>query len=257
MKECVIEKNNLRVIRFESMTRIPFIEHCFTTKTNNLGKDGFAYLRGNDDLARLSYEALGLKGYSVAFSRQSHTNHVAVLKTVADVNALNESNLAVDGLVTDLVNVALFTVYADCTPIYAIDLKKRVIGLAHSGWKGTLAQIGPEMVKQMQIHYGTELQDLCITLGPSISEEAFEVGEDVSDAFCKAFGVEEILYTGYEKPHIHVRHAIKKSLMNYGLQSEQIHLSDSCTYRDNHLFYSHRRDGQPTGRMAAILVRKE
>ena len=59
-----------------------------------------------------------------------------------------------DGLVTDEPDVVLVTYYADCVPLYFLDPEKRVIGLAHGGWRGTAGRIGRKMVDKMKAEYG-------------------------------------------------------------------------------------------------------
>lgn len=247
-----------RVIHFESMTRIPFINHFFTLRHNGLGCSGFGYLKQMNAEAESGLNALGLNGCAVAFTRQAHTDQVLVVETLEDVKRINALQTPFDGLITQLVNVALFTVYADCTPVYAVDLKTRAIGIVHSGWRGTVKGIAPKMIRLMQKHYGTELKDLAIVIGPSIGVGHFEVGTEVVEAFVEAFGqIEGMVETDHIKPHINVRIAIEASLLKMGIGKQQIEVSDRCTYQEAEDFYSYRRQGQEAGRMAAVLVRIE
>lgn len=247
-----------RVIQFESLTRISFVSHFFTTRTYGLGKEGFKYLRFQGSRRDITLDDLDLTRYTIAFSRQAHTDRVVDLKTLEDVEQLNNSDEPVDALITQLKNVALFTVYADCTPVYVVDRVKKVIGLAHSGWRGTVGRIAPKMIAMMQEHYGTELKDLAVVLGPSISMPCFEVGEEVREQFEEQFGpVEGMVDLSYDKPHVDVRKGIEASLLKMGIHKEQIEISTYCTYTESETFYSYRRDGQTAGRMAAVLIRTE
>ncbi len=258
MKENQNLNQKIRVIHFESMTRIPFIEHFFTTRHADLGKKGFRYLRTNSPDAKQTLCNLGLQGKTMAFTQQAHTDHITVLKTMEDVEALSASDEPLDGLVTQLKNVALFTVYADCTPVYAVDVALKVIGLVHSGWRGTVQGIAPKMIGLMQTHYGSALNDIQIVIGPSIGVLNFEVGEEVVARFEATFGVdEEIVHGGFRKPHIDVRKAIEKSLLKCGILKQNIQVSSQCTFAEEENFYSYRREGQEAGRMAAVLVLTE
>jgi len=244
-----------RVIHFESMTRIPFIKHFFTLKHNGFGQSGFGYLRKSNPETDGAFKALGLEGCSVAFTKQAHTDDIQIIETLDDVHTVNASEAPFDGLMTRLAHVALWTVYADCTPVY---LKTRAIGIVHSGWRGTVKGIAPKLIQMMQVHYGTDIKDLAIVIGPSIGVEHFEVGQEVVDAYVEAFGhVDGMIDEGYVKPHIDVRIAIEASLLRIGVTKQQIELSDHCTFDEADDFYSYRRQGQEAGRMAAVLMRTE
>lgn len=261
MVNMVVQKGSIpeaRVIHFESMTRIPFIKHFFTLSHDGFGKSGFGYLKQNGPEAEATFKALDLSGCRVAFTKQAHTDEIRIIETLDDVLNFNRSVTPFDGLMTQLSHVALWTVYADCTPVYVVDLKTRAIGIVHSGWRGTVKGIAPRLIRMMQTHYGTMLEDLAIVIGPSIGVEHFEVGPEVVDAFIETFGpIEGMIDYGYTKPHIHVRLAIEASLLKMGIEKQQIEVSDLCTYEDAKDFYSYRRQGQEAGRMAAVLMRTE
>lgn len=247
-----------RVIHFESMTRIPFIKHFFTLRHNGLGQSGFGYLKQDSSETLATFKALGLADCTVAFTKQAHTDEIKIIETLEDAIDFNQSEEPFDGLMTQLVNVALWTVYADCTPVYVVDLKTRAIGIVHSGWRGTVKEIAPKLIQMMQGRYGTDIKDLAIVIGPSIGVEHFEVGQEVVDAYVEAFGqIEGMIDYSYTKPHIHVRLAIEASLLKLGIEKQQIEISDRCTYTEADDFYCFRRQGQEAGRMAAVLMRTE
>lgn len=92
----------------------------------------------------------------------------------------------VDGLVTKERRLALVTGHADCNAVFFFDPAKQVIGLAHSGWRGTLGGIGRAMVQTMASRYGCEPEDILAGIGPSLCQECFEVDQDVAQAFFDA-----------------------------------------------------------------------
>ena len=74
----------------------------------------------------------------------------------------------VDGLVTDVPGICLVTFYADCVPLFFVDPVKKVIGLSHSGWRGTVKRMGQVTVDAMKEAFGTKPEDLIACVGPSI-----------------------------------------------------------------------------------------
>ena len=74
----------------------------------------------------------------------------------------------IDGLLTNMPGVTLVTFFADCVPLYFVDPKHRAVGLAHSGWRGTVNRMGEKMVNAMKREYGSKPEDLICCVGPSI-----------------------------------------------------------------------------------------
>ena len=81
----------------------------------------------------------------------------------------------VDGLVTDEPGLCLTTFYADCVPLFFLDPVKKVIGLSHSGWRGTVGKIGKKTVEVMRSEYGCHPEDILAAIGPSICQTCYEV----------------------------------------------------------------------------------
>jgi YfiH family protein len=93
----------------------------------------------------------------------------------------------VDALVTDQLGVALFATFADCYPIVLWDSKRRCVALAHAGWRGTLAGVGPAAVRALHDEYGSDPRKLVAGLGPGICGRCYEVGEEVASLFDPSF----------------------------------------------------------------------
>ena len=86
----------------------------------------------------------------------------------------------IDGLITNIPGMTLTTFYADCVPLYFIDVKNKAIGLAHSGWRGTVERMGAHMIKAMGEAFGSRAEELYVGIGPSICQECYEVSKDVA-----------------------------------------------------------------------------
>ena len=82
---------------------------------------------------------------------------------------------------------------ADCIPVLCYDARHQAIAAIHAGWRGTVARIVSKALEQMRQVYGTEGKDVYACIGSGISQEAFEVGDEVYEAFRQAgFDMERI-----------------------------------------------------------------
>src|SRR5690606_37688958 len=89
----------------------------------------------------------------------------------------------VDGLVTNLSDVPLMTIFADCVPIFFVDFVKKAIGVSHAGWKGTRLKIGQKTVQTMIDEYGSNPGEIIAVIGPSIGKCCYEVDDFVVEKF--------------------------------------------------------------------------
>lgn len=124
----------------------------------------------------------------------------------------------------------------------------------HAGWRGTVARIVEKTVSVMGNQYGSQGKDLIACIGPSISLEAFEVGDEVYQAFCEAgFDMNQIARKE-AKWHIDLWEANRQQLLAYGVKPEHIEISGICTYHNNDDFFSARRQGIRSGRILSGIL---
>jgi YfiH family protein len=134
-----------------------------------------------------------------------------------------------------------------------------VIGLAHSGWRGTVKRISHNMILKMTKEFGCQKKDIIVGIGPSIGKCHFEVDEPVYNEFYKSFGenIKKICIRGnHEKYYIDLWKANEIVLREAGIIKRNITLANECTYCNEKLYYSHRRDKGKTGSLVAILQLK-
>lgn len=150
-----------------------------------------------------------------------------------------------DGIVTDEPGLLLCSMESDCTPVFLLDPVRRVIGMIHSGWRGTASLISVNAVRLMKESYGCLADDILVGFGPCICKECYEVGEDLIPHFSANFSEAEILSFFAPKADgkylLDVNEAISISLVREGIRRENIHASPYCTFHDD-LFFSHRRE---------------
>lgn len=157
----------------------------------------------------------------------------------------------VDALVTDLPGVCVAVATADCVPVllYAPDVK--AVAAIHAGWRGTVRGIVAKTVRLLLDEYGADPRVMKAGIAPSIGPDAFEVGEEVVEAFREAgFEMARILRrdADTEKPRIDLWEANRLQLLAGGLVAENIELAGICTYTYPDEFFSARRLGIRSGR---------
>ncbi|MEZ4667352.1 MAG: peptidoglycan editing factor PgeF [Anaerolineae bacterium] len=159
-----------------------------------------------------------------------------------------------DGMVTDCVDTPLIMRFADCTPLLFLDPIRNVIGIAHAGWRGTVAGIGAKTVEKMTETYGCVPRDIRVGIGPSISQERYQVGEEVVEAVQTYFGSIVGLVERDETDgtaYFDLWAANRLDLERAGV--EQIEVMGLCTAERTDEFFSHRAEHGRTGRFGAVL----
>lgn len=165
----------------------------------------------------------------------------------------------IDGIITNERNILLLTIEADCTPIYILDPVKKVIGMIHSGWRGTVANIGVKAIKLMIDNYGSKVDDILIHFGPAICSNCYEVGIELIDEFKKILSCDDIhkifkpIIEKNEKYLLDVTEGIRLSFLKIGINEKNITRTDICTYHDN-IFDSWRRDKDKTKQMLTGIM---
>lgn len=245
------------------------VKHGFSTRIGGVSKGCFSSLnlsftRGDEEEAvrenfRRIGSAMGIRCEDMVFTHQTHTTNVRVV-TEADkgcgiVKPRTYSD--VDGLVTDIPGICLVTFYADCVPLYFVDPVKKVIGLSHSGWRGTVGKIGKVTVETMCREFKSRPEDILAAVGPSICQDCYEVSEDVILEFQKTFSRElwkDIFYRKENgKYQLNLWEANRQILLGAGILPEHISMPNLCTCCNPEFLYSHRASQGKRGNLGAFL----
>lgn len=143
-----------------------------------------AELRFQKNVRRFA-SAVGFEPEDAVFSAQMHTTNVMeVSSALRGCGTVRPNPIEdIDGMMTDERRVALMTFYADCVPLLLVDPEHRAIASSHSGWRGTVADMGGVTVRKMQERYGSDPAKMTAVIGPSIGKECYEVSEDVIERF--------------------------------------------------------------------------
>lgn len=159
-----------------------------------------------------------------------------------------------DAILTDRPEVTLFMRFGDCVPILLHDPVRKVVGVAHAGWMGTVNGIASETVKSMQTAYRCNPRDILAAIGPSIAVHHYEVGHEVVDQVESAFGqdADEVLVRDDGSTRFDLWRANQLILEKMGVRN--IEVSGICTACNLHDWFSHRGEKGKTGRFGALIA---
>ena len=205
-------------------------------------------------------QAVGYPYEKLVFSNQVHTTKIhKVTEADCGKGICRDSDIVgIDGLMTNVPGIPLMTFYADCVPLYFYDPKQRVVALAHSGWRGTVAGMGRVMVEAMKREYGSEPSDIVCAIGPSICQDCYEISGDVAETFRDAFteaACADIMRDDKNGHyHLNLWKANQYILLQAGITKEHLATTDICTCCNPKLLYSHRASHGKRGNLAAVIM---
>ena len=129
-----------------------------------------------------------------------------------------------------------------------------MIGAVHSGWRGTVAKILEKTLQEMQSQFGTKADHVRAAIGPSVSQDSYEVGDEVVQAVRNVFGSKNNLLTlqANGKAKLDLWKANVLQLEEFGVNRSRIEISGLCTVKNNHHFFSARKGD--AGRFAAGIM---
>lgn len=162
----------------------------------------------------------------------------------------------VDAVMTDVPQLCIGVSTADCIPVLLYDSIHRAVSAVHAGWRGTVLRIVQKAVEAMRDTYGTAPADLQAVIGPGISLDSFEVGDEVYDQFLSAGFDMQPISRRDAKWHIDLPMCNRLQLMEAGIPSNNIQMTNICTYQQYDRYFSARRLGIQSGRIyTGILIK--
>ncbi|NHN28640.1 peptidoglycan editing factor PgeF [Paenibacillus agricola] len=250
----------------------------FTSRHGGVSQEAFGSLNCGlhvDDVPahvisnrQLLANSLNVHLQQCTYGEQVHGNEVqkvVKLHAGAGTDSRDDAIQAKDAFITNEPGLFLHVLFADCVPLYFYDPVKRVVGIAHAGWKGTALQIALETLKAMQREYGTKAKDVLAVIGPSIQACCYEVNDTVVSRFCETMEEMGILNEAAEgtppiyestsngKYNLNLQQMNRQIMMKAGIMPAHIEMSSLCTSCRTDLFFSHRKELGKTGRMAAWI----
>ncbi len=270
----VISDGDLKYIRFNCFNLFENeLNHIFSTRHGGISTGIYKSLnlgiKGSDDLANIEenyrrllisagFDKSGVEEHRRIFSNQVHGGRIKTIRK-EDISAISSNGLqGYDGLITDIPGIILETFHADCAPVFFFDPVTKAIGIAHSGWKGTLLEISGKLVERMITDFGSQPESIIAAIGPSIGKCCFEAGEEVYGEFaCKYTDSMHYERVAPDKWTIDLKGIIVSVLLKAGLKRYNIHDCHICTKCHKDLFFSYRGDSGKTGSLAAFIQLRE
>lgn len=265
----IVIREGVPVIQYKSLNQIKWLKNGFSTRIGGVSEGIYEAMNlsftvgDSENAVRKNFDifgrALGISLQDMVYSHQTHTTNVLRIHTVQKgMGILKERDFSdIDGLVTNEPGVCLVTSYADCVPLYFVDVKNKAIGLSHSGWRGTVGNICRNTVNTMKEEFGSEPNDLITCIGPSICMDCYEVSSDVAEQFennYTAKQLEQILMkkdNGKYQLNLHM--ANYYNMVNCGIPEENISIPDLCTCCNRTWLHSHRGSSGKRGGLCAFL----
>ena len=217
-----------------------------------------AVLRNRELLA----SALGISLDHLTFAQQVHDSRIQIVtKGLRGSGAMEHQTAlhATDGLITDIPGVCLIILVAVCVPFIVFDPKRKVVGVAHAGWRGTVRFIARNTVQVFQERFGASPADMIVGIGPSIGPCCYEVGPEVINHVEGVFGRGKGLIDRQArdgKGYFDLWEANRAQLLQTGIPEGSIEVSGICTHCNPNLFFSRRHQRGETGRFGAGIQLK-
>ncbi|MFH1655964.1 MAG: peptidoglycan editing factor PgeF [Candidatus Omnitrophota bacterium] len=195
---------------------------------------------------------IGINHRDLVCLKQPHRSKVVgVTRSHRGKGALSyRSAISGDGLVSNENRVPLAVFTADCLSIFLFCPKTKTIGLIHSGWRGTKANIAKKAIFIMEKKFNCRPKDIIVCFGPAIRQCCYEVGKDFKKNFKKG------LIKRDGKFFLDLAKINKTQLISSGVKKKNIIDSRICTSCENKKFFSYRKEKNKTGRIMSVIMLK-
>ncbi len=187
-----------------------------------------------------------LKDSVIYLPIQKHTDKVLVL----DYDL--EPKVA-DAVITDRKGILIGVQTADCAPVLLYDIKRRIAGAVHAGWRGTAAGILRNTIQAMTDRFYSSPADILIAIGTGIRWCCYNVGYEVIEAVSRATGEGEYFIKRGEKYCLDLPTANKYQALSSGVPADNIWMSGECTSCLPEKYYSYRHAKGATGRQCGFI----
>lgn len=290
---------------FQKLGALPGVRHLFSSRIGGVSKDEFSsmnlsFTRGDSREAveenyRRIAKIMHCSPEDMVATYQTHTDQIRIVTREDRGHGVTREKtfFDIDGLLTQEPGVCLVAYFADCVPLFFADPVKKVVGISHSGWKGTLQGIGAKTVQKMVDYYGCEVKNIYAAIGPSICQSCYEVSEDLLVEFAQHFwpvyqregwkfevpisaaqifaaqisaapissvpipegDKEPALFwnKGNGKYQLNLWEANRLVLLKAGILPENLEMTNLCTCCNPELLFSHRATGGKRGNLCGFI----
>lgn len=221
--------------------------------------DNAAHVKKNREIVCEQY---GIALDKLILPRQTHGAKVVEIDEHYFTMSEHEQNVllqGVDAMVTSMSEVCLGIQTADCVPVLFYDPKQHAVGVAHCGWRGTVARLAALTALEMHDRFGCAFHDIRVIVGPSISVGSYEVGEELIEAFEEAEFPIGLLFKRNPKTlrhYLDLWSGVIWQLKQIGIPEEHIEQSGVCTFKNSEQWFSARVLGIRSGRILSGIMMK-
>ena len=219
------------------LKKIESVKHCFFSRENGFSTGKYKSLNcglGSNDKKEnviknleLVSKKIGCQSNKIIFNNQIHSKKIFFFKKKF------KKRLKGDGSLTRTKGVALAVLTADCAPVIFVDIKKKIIGVAHAGWKGALKGIIKNMVSCF-INNGSSKKNIIVAIGPTIDKKSYEVKNDFKKKFLKKdLKNEKFFVRKKTKIFFHLQGYIVDQLNSAGIDRVDVIKKDTFNIKNN------------------------
>lgn len=258
-----LEKNGVKVLVAKKLEDAGFT-NAFSTRLGGVSPlpDGDLNLAGfgedsDENIAenRRRFMSVFDGDYRLTTVWQVHSASIKKIESERDLG-INEDKH--DAMVSALEGVLLGVKTADCVPILIGDPVTRAFAAVHAGWRGTVGSIARKAAATLATEYGARPRDMICAIGPAAGCERYEIGQEVIDAFGKAFSNSPDLLKETRPGHalIDLQRATRGQLISAGVNPNKISTAPFCTMERTDLFFSYRLEKTKygmTGRLMSVI----
>lgn len=259
-------------LQFERLSQVAGLRHAVFTRKGGFSAPPFDGLNvaastgDNPATARRNQavvaQAVGLELISARIAHGSDHHIVERQSSAESVASLRQRALhsVADAMMTTETGLGLFWGFGDCSPILLYDPRNRVAALAHGGWRGAAAAIGPKTIDTMSERYGSRPEELIAGVGPSIQSCCYQVNDEIHAAFQRdPRAGDNAVFERHEDEHgksglfLDVTASNARQLLASGVREEHLDIAPYCTGCEADLFYSHRKRPHADGRFGVVI----
>lgn len=194
---------------------------------------------------------LKINQFPLIQANQVHGSNIALISSPTP-QVINQA----DGLITLKKNLALGIRSADCLPIIYYEPQKKIIAIAHAGWRGVLAKL-PKKIIATIASLGGETRKTIVGIGPHIGSCCYCVGPNVASQFEKNYTNSNIINRSNGKIFLNLAFACQEQLKNSGIKKNNLKISNICTSCQSRYWWSYRQEKNNCGNMLTVICQKD
>lgn len=235
----VSQTEDIKWLSFPPLNALPRVLHGFIVKSPNPSS-----LSGSRVPGKLLKKISRHEATPISLS-QIHRDECV---TITSRDGLKRRYVG-DALLTDRNDVLISVAVADCLPVFLVNPKRRIIGMIHAGWRGTLLGVASRTLEEAKRGFGGDPAEFTVLLGPCIRSCCYRISDDVAILF----DPDCVNRSPDGQARLDLVRANLKQLADSGVKEDRIFATTVCTCCEQELLYSYRREKDECGRMIGFL----